>query len=206
LILSEDYNVGKVSSGLSKRRFAEKQKHTENFRQYLGEMWNSDDIQFLAIGKKGHTFFDSFQRSYWRDQINLSFFGYNYWNGRRENKLARPITGLHIAIRPEKAAGLRDFLVNKPANETFILPYPRGDYHLSFAKRSLFGPTELKWIFLNHKEEWDKALLLPRSEKNRTRKELKLDETRQQLWFAADQSDKLIPYLDAVIPTYTFLR
>jgi hypothetical protein len=96
--------------------------------------------------------------------------------------------------------------VNKPTNETFILPWGRGGYHLAFGKRSLFGGTELSWRFFNNKEEWDKSLLLPRSEKNRKRKKLKLDEDRQCLWFTADQSDKLVAYLDSVIPTYTFLR
>lgn len=206
--MSEDNNVGKVSNSLRKARFAEKRKHTENFRQYEAEMWNSDDVQFLAISKHGNRWFDSFQRSHYYQEVRLSFFGWDhhYWTRKKENKLARPITGLHVAIRPEQAAALRDFLVNKPTDETFILPYHRGEYHLSFKKRSMFGATELSWKFLHDKNEWDKSLFLPRRERTSERKDLKLNEDRQKLWFAADQSDKLVAYLDSVIPSYTFLR
>lgn len=206
--MSEDNNVGKVSNSLRKARFSEKRKHTENFRQYDAEMWNSDDIQFLALSKHGNRWSDSSKRSHYYQEVRLSFFGYyyHYWTLKKENRLTRPITGLHVAIRPDKAAALREFLVNKPTDETFILPWASGDYHLSFKKRSMFGRTELSWKFLNHKEAWDKSLFLPRSERTRQRRELKLDEDRQRLWFAADQSDKLVEYLDAVIPTYTFLR
>lgn len=206
--MSEDNNVGNVSKSLREKRFAEKYKHTKNFREYDGEMWNSDDVQFIALSKKRTEWYDSFKRRHYYQEVRLSFFGYyhHHWTRRKENRLSRPITGIYISIRPEQAAALREFLVNKPANETFILPSFRGDYHLSFRKPSLFRGTELRWRFFNHKEEWDKSLFLPRSKRKRERGDLKLEEERQKLWFAADQTDKLVEYLDTVIPTYTFLQ
>lgn len=201
--MSEDNNVGNVGRSLRQKRFAEKRKHTENFRQYDGEMWNSDDIQFLAFSKKRAERYDSFRRRHSYQQIQLSFFGYNYvhWTHEKEKHLRRPITGLAVSIRPEQASALREFLTQKPTNETFLLPWAaKGDYHLSFEKRGLFGKTELRWRFLLHKQEWDKTLFLPRSERKRARKDLKLEEHRQKLWFAADQSDKLVAYLDSVLP------
>lgn len=207
--MSEDRNVGRVSRRLQEKRFSEKRRHTDNFREYDGEMWNSDDIQFLAFSKKGADYYDTFKRRHYYHQVRLSFFGYSYVFGtnQKERRLQRPITGLHVSVRPEKATALREFLVNKPTNETFILPWARsGEYHLSFGKRSLFGATELRWMFFHNKEEWEKTLSLPRREKKEARRDLKFKEERQKLWFAADQSDKLVAYLDSIIPSYTFLH
>lgn len=209
--MSEDNNVGKVSHSLRKKRFAEKYRHTNHVSRYEGnydgEMWNSDDIQFLALWKKNIMYYDSFKRRHYCAEVRLSFFGYSYdFNDKRENKLSKPIPGLHVSISPEKASAFREFLAQKPTNESFIIPRGRGDYHLSFEKRSLLGKTELRWRFLNHKEEWDKTLFLPIRERASARKDLKLDEVRHRLWFAPDQTDKLIAYLDSVISSYTFLK
>lgn len=203
--MSEDNNVGRVSGGLAKRRFLEKARHTENFRQYDGEVWNSDDVQFLALSKKRTEWYDSFKRRHYYDQIRLSFFGYYYhhWTMQKENRLDRP-AGTGHPLRPEEATALREFLVNKPADENLVLPAFRGDYHLAFKKRSFLGATELRWQFFHHKSEWEKARSLPFAERKRTLKKLKLEEERQKLWFAADQSDKLLAYMDAVLP-YPFL-
>lgn len=205
--MSEDNNVGNVSKRLREKRFDAKFRHTENFREYDGEMWNSDDIQFLAFSKKRAEGYDSFKRRHIHyHEIHLSFFGYSYHNRKQENKLRRPITGLSVRICPEQAAALREFLVNKPANETFLLSWATGDYHLSFRKPSLFRGTELRWRFFIHKEEWDKTLFLSRGKRKSKRRDMKLEEERQKLWFTADQSDKLVAYLDSIIPTYTFLQ
>lgn len=200
--MSEDNNVGKVGKSLREKRFAEKYRHTKNSRKnYEGEMWNSGDRQFIAFKKDRHTAPD--RRSGYH-QISLHFFGYYYdsWTMRKENKLSEDFVG--TPIRPKNAAPLREFLVSKPANETFILPSFRGDYHLSFEKRSFLGGTELRWQFFNHKSEWEDARSLPFSERKRAIKGLKMEEERQKLWFAADQSDKLVAYLDTVLP-YSFV-
>lgn len=206
--MSEDNNVGKVSRRLQQKRFSAKYRHTKNFREYDAEMWNSNDIQFLAFSQKSEWYYDSFKRRHLYPEIRLHFFGwdYHYWTLKKENKLARPITGIHVALRPEKAVELREFLVQKPTDETFILPWGRGEYHLSFEKRSLFSGIELKWRFFNNKKEWDNSLFLPRGERKKERRKLKVEEVRRRLWFADDQSDKLIAYLDSVIPSYTFLK
>lgn len=201
--MSEDNNVGNVNKSLREKRFAEKYRFTKNERKYDGEMWNSGDRQFLAFWKERVSV--SRGNSYHR--VRLDFFGFNYvfWTHQKENKITK-VSPTGLAIPPEKTVGLRDFLSQKPAKETFIIPSFRGDYHLSFEKPSLFGATELRWRFLNHKEEWDKSLFLPRSERKRERKDLKLAEDRYRLWFTAEQSDKLLAYLDSVISLNTSRR
>lgn len=193
--MSEDNNVGNVHRGLREKRFAEKYRHTKNSRKpYDGEMWNSGDRQFLAFRKERV----SLSRGVSHHRVHLDFFGFNYWNNHKENKITKVLSA-GCVIQPKQTVELRDFLSQKPANETFIIPSFRGDYHLSFEKPSLFRETELRWRFLNHKEEWDKSLFLPRRERNSVRKDMKLAEDRQRLWFTAEQSDKLIDYLDVII-------
>lgn len=194
--MSEDNNVGKVSGSLRKKRFAEKYRHTKNSRKpYDGEMWNSGDSQFFAFRKERV----SLSRGVSRHRVHLDFFGYNYAHSR--NRMEKDIanTFYSCVIQPKQTAEVRDFLSQKPANETFIIPGFRGAYHLSFEKPSLFREAELRWRFLNNKEEWDKSLFLSRRERKSEREKLKLAEDRQRLWFTAEQSDKLLEYLDVII-------
>lgn len=208
--MSEDNNVGKVNKSLQKKRFGAKYKHTKNFSKFEAEMWNSGDYQFIALWRERVNIqnFDApnlKERRYSYDGIRLTFFGYNYvfWTHEKEKHLTKEVNPIHI--RPKITQELRDFLVQKPENETFVIPDFRGSYHLSFEKRSLFGPKELKWRFLHNEQEWSDARSLPRQEKKRALKNLKHDETRKRLWFVDEQSNKLIAHLDSVLPQYSTL-
>lgn len=155
-------------------------------------MWNSGDIQFLALWMR-----KSGQRKPYFE-ICIDFFGYFYsmWTRNHDNTVKRQDG---IVIRDEKVASLRDFLLIKPTDETFTIPSYKGDYHLSFGKRSLLGGIELRWRFLHSQEEWGHAHQLPRKERKDVLKKFKQKEQRQQLWFDDTQIKKLSYYLDGLL-------
>lgn len=192
-----------ISRDLKERRFSQKYRHTLNVSKYDGEIWNSNDIQFLALWQKRTEHYDSRRRRHYYYKICLDFFGhdYHYSTYKTVKEIGKRST---VGVPPEKADGLLEFLLQKPTDETFTLPTYKGDIHLSFENRGLFGRTELSWKFLHHKEHWDNSLFLPRQERNKERKYMKAREKRERLWFSEAQCDKLVAYMNLVLP-YPFL-
>lgn len=196
----------KVSKRLQERRFAQKYKHTLNVAKYDGHMWDSDGVQFFALWQKRRWDNIKGRGQTWFTEVHLDLFTYyyNFFTKKREGDRTEKQAG-GITIRPEYASPLRDFLINKPTNETFLLPFGKSNYHLSFEKRGLFGPVELRWRFLYSQEEWNNCFSLPRKQRNDEQKYMKTRETREQFWFAPQYANLLASYLDMVLP-YDFIR
>lgn len=203
--LGNNEDVVKVSKALQERRFAQKHKHTLKVQKYDGHMWNSGDVQFFALWQKRRWDLIN-DRQTWFTEVHLDLFTYyyNFVTNKREGDRTEKQAG-GITIRPQYAAPLQNFLINKPTNETFLLPTGQSNYHLSFEKRGLFGPVELRWRFLYSQEEWNNCFSLPRKQRKQEQEHMKEKEQRQQFWFAPQYADLLASYLDMVLP-YPFIR
>ena len=184
--------MGNISKSLQEKRFSQKFKHTLNVKKYDGEMWNSDDVQFFALWQDG----TNLRRSNYVE-VCLDIFGWTYYLRNPKEGLTK-IGG--IRIRHQQAEEFRNFLGQKPAGVDFLIPDYQGNYHLSFAKRGLFGQTELRWIFLYSQEHWNNCNLLPAKEGKALAKDMKAREQREKFWFTETEFHLLGTYLDMVLP------
>lgn len=194
--MSQGDNNRKVSKRLKEKRFLQKYTHTIDVPKYYTEIWNSDDVQFFAIWHE----YSGHRTKLTQDSmmISLDLFAWKSYGHNRNKELSKQGT---IRISPEQTAPLRDFLTNKPTDETFTLAWGRyGVFHLSFEKRGLFGQTELSWKFLFPKEDWDNTLFLPSKKRKEERKRMAEVEQRQRFWFADSQVDTLLFYLRDILP------
>jgi hypothetical protein len=163
-------------------------------QEYDDSIWNSGDYQFFALFTKKARNPNLRQTKL---QVHLDIF--SYWYGIRkthDGEVSREPGG--IIVRHEELGSFLNFLNRKPTDEVFTFPAHKGDYHLSFKKRSLFGGTELSWKFLHSQEEWGRLHNLPRRERKDKLTDFKQNEERKNFWFNDGQVNKLRNYLQSV--------
>lgn len=164
--------------------------HVVSSPKYDDAIFNSDDIQFFAM-------WTSLGNRVDKPHVNLDIF--SYWYDHKDRRAKVPSKQRTLYIPFALTSALSDFLHREPTDETFILPWGRSEFHLSFEKRGLFGQVELRWKLLYRKEARDKTLFLPNKERKEAQKDMKNEETRYSFWFDRNYSKKLALYLDFIL-------